>query len=225
MLIETMEITREKIDENMLLFPQNYHNDFDSFWHWKNENEVLGKSILENDIRKQTYVKLAKVLSSWKTYRNSKNNTPYATLQESLNNIVTSYEKIKNFDLTQFKDIPQNDLETLWHEFGRTKENEGRLNQRGRYNIIAVCKPMMLLWGQTMAFDSNVRYSISGMNIRIDQYRWTFDKWYDAMSTFSEFLIENEDIRLHIEVLSKQKYGEYQVPYGRFLDICYFVGQ
>ena len=99
-----------------------------------------------------------------------------------------------------------------------------RARIRGAYNVIAVCKPLMLLWGQTLAFDSNVRYNISGMNIRVDQHVWRFDKWYDTMAAFAEYLATNEEVRGCIQRLSKNKYGEGRVPYGRFLDIYYFIG-
>jgi hypothetical protein len=191
---------------------------------WKNEKESGGQSVLDDVLIEATYVKLAKILVSWQTYRRSKNHAPLTTLRESLDHIKGHYEKVKEYDLTRFNELPREDLEEMWHEFGRVKEYGGRRNSRGRYNVIAVCKPLMLLWGQTLAFDSNVRYNISGMDIRMGQYQWIFEKWYDAMITFSDYLNDDEEIRDCINKLSMEKYGDFLVPYGRYLDIYYFVG-
>ncbi|MHA1360614.1 MAG: hypothetical protein ACTSRC_21035, partial [Candidatus Helarchaeota archaeon] len=181
-----MELSCEKLKENLIKFPEKYQKDFDAFWVWKNEKESGGQYVLDDVLIEATYVKLAKILNGWQTYRQPKNKDPFTTLRESLVNIKAYYDKIKEYDLTRFNEIPRGDLEEIWHELGRVKEYGGCRNSRGRYNVIAVCKPLMLLWGQTLAFDSNVRYNISGMDIRMGQYQWTFEKWYDAMITFSD---------------------------------------
>jgi len=88
-----MELSCEKLKENLIKFPEKYHKDFDAFWVWKNEKESGGQSVLDDVILEATYVKLAKILVSWQTYRRSKNHDPLATLREALVNIKAYYPR------------------------------------------------------------------------------------------------------------------------------------
>lgn len=220
-----MKIDCDKLSERIQAFNPNYFEDFNNFWTRKNSIETDNISVLDTGHFDLTYFMLRHILSSWQTYRNSSNLTHLETLKESLTNIREAYSCIKEYSLLAFDKVPREDLEYIWHMLGRVKQPEGKTNSKGKYNVIAVCKPLMLLWGQTMAFDSNVRYHISGMNIHSGQYSWIFDKWYDAMIMFSEYLLETPDVAQCIEKESHKVYGnKVMVPYGRFLDIYYFEG-
>jgi len=219
-----MNIDCDKLSERIQSFNSDYFEDFNNFWNRKNKIEKV-TSILDPSHSELTYFLLRHILSSWQTYRNSSNLNPLETLKESLTNIRQAYSRIKKYSLLELDKVPEKDLEYVWHKLGRVKQPEGKTNSRGKYNVIAVCKPLMLLWGQTMAFDRNVRYNISGMNIRIDQYRWSFEKWHDAMLSFSEYLNDTPKVTRCIEEVSYKLYGEKAiVPYGRFLDIYFFGG-
>jgi len=219
-----------KIDvfrKRMKSFPVNYMNNFDYVWKWKIKKENTGELILNEKILIEAHFRLSKILNRWQTYRNGDNTDSIGTLKQSLKNIEDSYSMIKDFSLLNFEKIPIEPLAEIWHELGRVKEEEGKMNELGIYSIIAVCKPLLLLWGQTLAFDSRVRKNID-RRYKIPKYegKWVFREWIDGMNQISKKLNESPDCILAIKEESHRRYGKKSpIPYGRFLDIYYFEGR
>jgi hypothetical protein len=117
--------------------------------------------LLDKDHIRETYARLSSILPKWQTYRNGENGSPLKTLGESLQNISGAYDAIRGYSLLEFENIPEEPLRKIWHELGRVKEYEGQMNEEGNYYAIAVCISLLLIWGQTPAFDSNVRKNMS----------------------------------------------------------------
>jgi len=208
-------------------FPQRYIDNFEYVWKWKVAVETDGSAhVLDKDHRKEAYSRLCKILPKWQTYRMGDNSEPLKTLKESLDNISEAYNHLRKFTLLDFENIPPEILETVWHELGRAKEKDGNKNAQGRYFIIAVTKPLLLAWGQTLAFDSKVRKH-TPKNYNIPKYacKWTLNQWTKAMKQFSTNLNFNPKFMDTIKKESEKRYGkEATVPYGRFLDIYYWQG-
>jgi hypothetical protein len=147
-------------------------------------------------------------------------------LKNSLSNISEAYNQLKRSTLLEFENISNEALDSVWHELGRAKENGGEINDYGSYSIISVCKPLLLIWGQTLAFDSRVRRNMP-QKYGINKYsgNWNLEEWKKVMMILSKELNEDKDA---IEFMKKKTvdwYGKNTlVPYGRFLDIYYFEG-
>ena len=134
---------------------------------------------------------------------------------------------MRDFSLLDLKEIPEKPLKDIWQELGRVKEFEGERNSGGHYYAIAVCKPLLLIWGQTPAFDSKVRKNLP-LSYRIPKYRsrLIFDEWYNAMKKLSEDLSRDSDCVKLIQKESLKRYTvDDPVPYGRYLDIYYWIGK
>ena len=134
--------------------------DFIDFWKWKLEIETDGKHILDDNFREKTFRKLSFILPRWQTYRPFSSSQCLRILKNSLERVSDAYSTIKGYSLLEFNEIPDEPLELIWHELGRTKEEHGNKNHGGWYYTVAVCKPLMLLWGQTLAYDSIVRENV-----------------------------------------------------------------
>jgi len=214
---------QQRIDD----FSHAYTKDFSDFWKWKvNVESNNGYSILDDMHRTETCERLCEVLPKWQTYRPKDNIPCLATLRASLSTIMKAYDQLRNYSLLQFEQIPRASLDTIWHELGRAKEVDGQKNDSGSYAIIAVCKPLLFLWGQTLAFDSNVRKHLP-RNYPVNRYswNWTLDEWMRVMTCLSRDLREDKKAVDFIKQKSAEWYGkDAPVPYGRLLDIYYFEG-
>lgn len=203
-------------------FPSHYMKHFDDFWKWKLKVETDNKHILDINHRKESYRKLSYILPRWQTYRSGGNIHPLTTLKTSLEKISDAYNQIRECSLLEFNDVPRPPLELIWHELGRTKEYNGNRNDTGSYRIIAICKPLMLLWGQTLAFDSHVREH-TPWYVPKTRSRWRFVEWKKVMEKFQESLQQDSEIVDFFKIKSLEKYGNDSfAPYGRFLDIYYY---
>jgi len=207
------------------VFPKKYMKDFNDFWVWKSQMENQDTSILDDKYFKTTYTKLYAILKRWQTYRNGKNSNPSKTLKESLKNIRNDYDQIRKNTLLNFKDIPRDKLQTIWHELGRVKEYEGETNEEGEYYAIAATKPLLLLWGQTLAFDTRVRRNLPHeFDVSALDFKMSFSKWYRVMSSLGIELNDSPEFIQEVQEMSKKIYGEVAViPYGRFLDIYFWM--
>lgn len=144
-------------------------------------------------------------------------------LRASLEKISDAYDRIRSYDLLGFSEVPSGPLELIWHELGRVKERGGRKSASGRYYVISVCKPLMLLWGQTLAFDSRVRASVPRGYGVPQRQRWRFAEWSRVMRAFQGGLRRSPELVSFLKGMSLEKYGsDASVPYGRFLDMYYF---
>lgn len=218
-------ITPDEYERRIAFFPSNKFEDFNRFWKWKIEIESNSSvHILDEDHKKETYLKLCHILPAWKTYRNGKNPLWRETLKESLNNISETYNKLRNYTLLDFESIPLGTLEKAWHELGRVKEKEGMPNKNGCYSIISISKPLLLVWGQTPAFDSKVREQMPAC-FHLSKYcNWDMNEWVRIMRQFRTKLSSDENLLKFVQEESKKKYGEKAtVPYGRFLDTFFWT--
>jgi len=202
-----------------------YDFQFNDFWLWKKNIEETHAGILDDRNFEEANKKLRKILSSWQTYRGTKNNYPYRDLKKALKNIEGSINEIKNVSLPELSssDI-LNDLEIIWHELGSVKEPNGEKCDDGKYFIIAICKPLMLLWGQTLAFDARVRFGLSRcFETRYDDRKWGFSKWVEILMGISDQIGENIELLDFMNDEAEIRYGKNAIiPYGRFIDIYYF---
>lgn len=215
----------ENFQSRMGCFPRRYMENFDYVWKWKIKVESKNKYILDKRYRTEAYRRLCKILPRWQTYRNGENTEPLETLNESLTNISDSYNQIRNYTLLDFDKIPYETIETIWHELGRVKEYNGYKNELGKYSIISVCKPLLLIWGQTLAFDSRVRKNCP-RRLYVPKYlsKWDLKHWIAVMKKFSSHLKNNLNCINIMSEESVKRYGaDTIVPFGRFLDIYYWV--
>ena len=109
---------------------------------------------------------------------------------------------------------------------GRTKEENGKKNEEGAYYIVAIAKPLMFLWGQTLAFDSIIRKLIPCLNIpKIRNPVWTYEMWKNVMTFFQHSISNQANFVKLCGEISKNEFGSKKiVPYGQFLDLYYWVG-
>lgn len=183
-------------------------------------------SVLDEKHRDETYRRLSFILPKWQTYRPMDNTPCLATLKNSLSNISEAYNQLKRHTLLDFENIPQEALKTVWHELGKAKETRGETNDYGSYSVISVCKPLLLIWGQTLAFDSKVRKNLP-QKYGIDKYsgNWNMKEWIRVMTLLSRELNQDKKAIEFIKEKAAEWYGENApVPYGRLLDIYYFEG-
>lgn len=206
----------------------NYEEHFNKFWDWKLKTENESTHILDDAHRDETHHKLCEMAGDYQVYRNSKNTEWKKTLSESLESLADAYNQIRRYDLLDFDNVPQESLKLIWDELGRVKEQNGEKNSDGNYYAVAVTKPLMFLWGQTLAFDSNVRGFIPFCVIEkkiLKTTKWNFETWRGAVKGSSAFLKQNTAIIDLSKKISTEKYGtDSIVPYGRFLDIYYWIG-
>jgi hypothetical protein len=212
---------------NLAQFPSDYWEDFNVFWKWKiNLESKSSAHILDEDYRKEAYNRLCPLLSAWTTYRNGRNPFWHETLKDSLDKLSGTYNKLRNYSILDFESIPVEILEKTWHELGRVKEKGGNSNKNGYYYIISITKPLLLIWGQTPALDSHVRTNIP-LRYYIPRYdcRWKMDEWIKVMEELGKDLNENKSLLRFIDQETEKMFGNgATIPYGRFLDIFYWVG-
>ena len=206
-------------------FPEQYIENFNYIWKRKNEIESNGNSsLLDEDHRNETYRRLCSILPKWQTYRPMDYTPCLVTLRDSLLNISEAYNQLRKHTLLDFENIPNETLQLIWHELGKTKEPSGEMNEYGSYSVISICKPLLLIWGQTPAFDSRVRKNMS-QNYRINKYssNWNLGEWKNIMTQLSRQPNEDKSVIDFIKDKSVEWYGKNTaIPYGRFLDIYYF---
>jgi hypothetical protein len=201
-----------------------YAGDFAGFWKWKLRNETKNEHILDDKHRKEAHHRLCRILPGWLTYRPYDSATCLEILEISLKNMFDAYNQIRHYSLLEFDKIPNNPLELIWHELGRAKEENGKTNSVGLYYIVAISKPFMFLWGQTLAFDSIVRsYVPRSLNVS-KGHNWVFDKWKSSMRNIQKFLKQQPEVIELFKKVSREKYGtDHFVPYGQFMDLYYWV--
>jgi len=201
-----------------------YAVDYEGFWRWKLEIETKNEHILDDNHRRETYHRLCLTLPRWLTYRGAPGIKWREILEDSLDRISEAYDQIRSYSLLEFSEVPDDPLELIWHELGRVKENAGNRNSAGLYYIVAITKPLMFLWGQTLAFDSIVRTHVPRSYNVPKCTQWCFDEWKRVIESFQVGLKQQpEDVELLKEV-SQEKYGtDSIVPYGQFLDLYYWV--
>jgi hypothetical protein len=197
-----------------------YHSQFNDFWKWKIGIEQNSRAqILDHEHINDACERLLSILPGWQTYRgvdcDYRRRLPF-----SLSNIVDAYDQIREYNLLDFDKIPSEPLELIWHELGRVKTESGNRTADGEYFVIAVCKPLMFIWGQTLPFDSKNR---DNMFIPYGA-SWDFEWWRQTLEGLQKDLLGNMAVASYCKEKAIQIYNsDYVVPYGRFLDIYYYV--
>jgi len=144
-------------------------------------------------------------------------------MEKSIEKISDSYDRIRNFSLTEFDKIPEKDLKIIWVEFGKIKDQDTS-NFYGEL-VMTITKPLMFLWGQTPAFDSVVRAKMPLFNYQgFSNTRWEFRLWLRVMKELQNYLNDNAELTNTFRKKSQEKYGTNQiVPFGQFLDLYYWT--
>lgn len=212
---------RKDFELKLKSFPKRYAKEFDCFWKWKIQVENDPDHILSEGRREETFERIKPILISWQAYRGSRNANTWKTLKESLRNISPAFDRIRRFSLLQFSQVPDGPLRLLWDELGRVKEP--RAEKSESYFVIAVCKPLMLLWGQTLAFDSHVRNNLPTRFNAPHSNRWSYEQWRTVMQGLES---EMNESKADVEYIGRKALERYQtnsiLPYGRLLDMYYF---
>jgi hypothetical protein len=202
-----------------------YANSYYDFWKWKLDVELSGGSILDDSHRETAFDLLAARVGNWMVYRPLDLFTCLPRLKRGLEAIQSPYENIRKYDLLSFNKAPRDQLKIIWNKLGSVKETRGDENPTSCYFTVAATKPLMFIWGQTLAFDDYVRKIMPTMPLAgIDTDRWTFTLWYTAMNRFQEWVLEQEE---YIEVMretARTNFGSDElVPYGQFIDLYYWL--
>ena len=123
----------------------------------------------------------------------------------------------------EFSEIPDGPLELIWHELGSVKTVGGK-NPRGYYLVMPTTKPLMFLWGQTLAFDSIVRGCMPRFDILgLSDNSWSLRTWKKVMARFQQSLKQNPEVADLFKEVSRKEYGtDAIIPYGQFLDLYYW---
>ena len=165
-----------------------------------------------------TYNRLSKTLIYWQWSRPYNFDQFASALKVSLQKIAVTYNDIRKYSLLNFSKIPEEKLELIWNELGAVKD--GGKNAGEYYLVMAATKPLMFLWGQTLAYDSIVRGSMPKFgHTGLSYCSWNFQKWKKVTASFSDMLTDRSELVQVIEKLSIKVYGtDSNVPYGQFLD-------
>ncbi len=191
---------------------------FVEFWKRKSEIEKTGDNILSNKYIGETYNRLARTLIYWQWSRPYSFNQFAPALRASLQNIAVTYKNLRKYSLLDFSKIPEDELRLIWNELGAVKD--GGKNEGEYYLVMAATKPLMFLWGQTLAYDSVVRRLMPKLgHTGLSYCSWDFQKWKKVTASFSDLLIDKPELVQTIKKLSIKLYGaDSNVPYGQFLD-------
>ncbi len=206
-----------------------YIEQYNDFWYWKLSVEQYNRGhILDGAHLHDTCKMLLRILPRWQTYRGSNCNYK-KMLPIALYRIADAYAEIRHYSIFEFHRIPDHTLRFIWDTLGSVKERIGEKRSDLNYCTIAVCKPLMFLWGQTLAFDS-----VNRRNIRKDSSlqlsiilsvanRWSYAYWKIIMLDFQKVLTQKPEIIEYCQVYSFSVFGSNSIiPYGRYLDICYY---
>ncbi len=206
-----------------------YINQYNNFWAWKiNVEQQNDSHILDSKHINDTCERLLGILPRWQTYRGVKCNFE-KELPLALTTIADAYNMIRQYSLLEFQQIPDKPLRLIWDTLGRIKEKHGISRTNTECFIIAVCKPLMFIWGQTLAFDSINRINIRKDNTlmvtktHLGTSRWPYLYWKNLMLDFQRELLKAPDIVNYCQKHSKQVFAtNLIVPYGRYLDLYYY---
>lgn len=196
---------------------------FGEFWRWKLRIENESEHILNERNVGMAYRKLSQTLKIWQWHRPYQFSKFALGLKNALVNVRENYNQIRRYSLLEFEKIPEDQLKFTWHELGSVKNLER--NPGGYYSVMATTKPLMFLWGQTLAFDSVVRGYMPRFNISgLTDGNWSFETWKKVMIKFAELLEQQPDIVRLFKELSLEEYGtDAIVPYGQFIDLYYWA--
>jgi len=202
---------------------QSYPYCFGEFWKSKLRTENDSKHILDGEHFEETFTRLGQTLKIWQWHRPNSFAELVGRLKDSLQIIREAYSQIRKYSLLEFNEVPNEPLELIWHELGWVKTFEK--NAGGYYLAMATTKPLMFLWGQTLAFDSVVRKRMPRFHVSgITNNYWTLEKWKKVMIRFQDSLKQQpETVDLFKKISSKEYGTDSIVPYGQFIDLYYWT--
>ncbi len=202
-----------------------YGFNYYPFWKWKISIEQNDGHILDQNNVSETHEKLMPIMRYWQTYRPFKTSVISERLRHNLEEIGDAYDRIRQYDLLHFNKAPKADLKIIWNKLGCVKETDGKENRFSRYYSIAVCKPLMFLWGQTLAFDKLVKKNLPDPGYAgFSNNKWTFDLWYNVMKDYQRRILDLPDFVELSKIICRKNFGtEKFVPYGQFVDLNYWV--
>jgi hypothetical protein len=206
-----------------------YINQYNDFWAWKIRIEQQdNQHILDSTHIYETSQRLVKILARWQTYRGVKCDF-YNRLPSALMMIADAYNSIRRYTLLDFHDLSDEPLRIIWDALGQVKEKQGVVLTDPEYFIISICKPLMFIWGQTLAFDSINRQKIMlDESLRIEggilrRNRWKYSAWKSIMNNISREMKKNRKLINYFKKYSLNEFGSNSIiPYGRILDIYYY---
>ena len=206
---------------------KNFPYTYNEFWKWKVKIEAEDASILDREYITETYDRLSQTLKLWQWHRPYTFSKLEERLKDALESIREPYNHIKQYSLLDFPAVPYQPLEEVWHELGRIKETDGKRKRSGYYLVMGITKALMFLWGQTLAFDTDVRKHMPNFNRSdVKHGRWTYGLWRTVMLKLQTSLKKQPKLIEHLNNLSLREYGETKViPYGQFLDLYYWVDE
>jgi len=203
---------------------ESYPYCFGEFWRWKLRVETEESHILDAQHIKETYRRLGQTLKIWQWHRPDRFSKLGGRLKKALDEMCDAYNQIRSFSLLEFSEIPSEPMELVYDELGCVKTS-GSKRTSGYYLVMATTKPLMFLWGQTLAFDTIVRrfmprFGMSGLS---GDY-WSFETWREVMEKTEENLKQQAGIIDLFDETSLKEYGASSiVPYGQFLDLYYWT--
>ena len=205
-----------------------YANNFYNFWRYKVDIERKGGHILDKDHFSITHDKLGPTLRKWQAYRSPRaldTEVWMRRLKTSLEEISSTYDHIRKFNLLNFQEAPRDNLQFIWHKLGRVKEYNGEEKFISSYYVVSVTKPLMFLWGQTIAFDEVVRGKMpQSRYYGTEKNRWTFTLWYNVMREFQQRVLKQPKFIDLCKDISRREFGtEDFIPFGQFIDLYYWV--
>ncbi len=217
MIVEPTEF-KKKFEE----FKKTKFDGFGDFWEWKLKTETKSEHILDANHIDDAFKKLIKLLREWKWHRPHSYQGLEEKLENALRKISDAYDQIRDYSLLQFEDVPEEPLKLIWRELGQVKLGK---ESSGDYCLVmSVTKPLMVLWGQTLSFDSRVRSKMPKFEIEgLNYLYWDFATWKKVMAKFQKSLSNQYEIVSFFRELSFKTYGtDKLVPYGQFLDLYYW---
>lgn len=221
-MIDAKEFERKYKDFERLDSANRPHT-FHGFWSYKLRVEKENGHLLDNENINETLARLGPILKIWKWHRPYEFEHCFEPFKNSVRSISDSYAKIRSFSLMEFDKAPVKDLERIWNALGSVKPN-GSNGQHGAL-VMTITKPLMFLCGQTPAFDSVVREKMPSFNLNgFKDTRWEFSLWINVMAKLQTYLNSNVELVSSFKRVSSEKYGpEAMIPYGQFLDLCYWT--
>ena len=221
-MINAKEFERKYKNFERLDFANRPHT-FHGFWSYKLRVEKQNGHLLDNKNINETLARLGPILRIWKWHRPYEFEHCFEPFKKSVRGISDSYARIRDFSLLEFDKAPLIDLERIWNALGSIKPEEGA----GQYGelVMTITKPLMFFWGQTPAFDSVVRENMPSFNLTgFKNTRWEFSLWIKVMTKLQTYLNSNAELVSSSRRIFAEKYGtEGMIPYGQFLDLCYWI--
>jgi len=220
-LIDTEEFKKRYKEFEKLDFKSRPHT-FSGFWRYKITLEKQEGHLLDDNNVNETLSKLGPILRIWQWHRPYEFECCFEPFKQAIKKVSNAYGKIRKFSLTEFDQIPINELEKIWLELGSIKP-QGEYSQ-GEL-VMAITKPLMFLWGQTPAFDLVVREKMPLFGVMgFRNIRWEFNTWINVMRKLQKYLDDNPEVLECFKKTSMEKYGaDGKVPYGQFFDLYYWT--